>query len=181
VGKRLLMKFLLRQQVQAGNCVVVLDCETTEEEYAATLIGDLAMDADGLGKVHYVTDDQRSHSRGDRWSGKDKHLGGVLAGIDLSPSLVLVDSQSKSMALGGLDENRALQCGALAAYDFAQVHPSVGAIASHQSRSSRVAGGVLTDRAAELDYGRGPVKGWAVSGKPPSETPWEHSQVVMRG
>lgn len=105
-GKSVLMKFLTRQQAWAGRHVLVLDCETSEEEYGATMVGDFVMGTAELDRVHYVTDDQRSMPRRDRWSGKEEGLVAALGDLDCSPPLVVIDSQSKSMALQGLDENR---------------------------------------------------------------------------
>ena len=105
VGKSVLTKFLVRQQVRAGRHVLVMDCETSEEEYGATLVSDFGMSPAELDLVHYVTDAQRTVPRRDRWSGEAVPEE-VLDGLDCAPSLVVIDSQSKSMALLGLDENR---------------------------------------------------------------------------
>jgi hypothetical protein len=109
-AKSVLTKYLERQQVWTGRQVLVLDCETSEEEYAATMVGDFTMGAAELDLVHYVTDDQRREPGRDRWSGRgDDKLAAVLDEAKCSPSLVIIDSQSKSMALLALDENRPVE------------------------------------------------------------------------
>lgn len=111
-GKSLLLKFLARQVIRddPDACVLVLDCETSEEEYAATMVGDLRMEEAELNRLFYVTDDPRQVPRRERWSGEADRLEDVLDGPGGAPSMVLIDSQSKSMAKQGLDENRALDC-----------------------------------------------------------------------
>jgi hypothetical protein len=107
-AKSVLTKYFTRQLVWADRQVLVLDCETSEEEYAATMVSDFTMGSTELDLVTYVTDDHRVMPRRDRWSGKDDDLAAVLEELDCSPSLVIIDSQSKSMALQGVDENRPL-------------------------------------------------------------------------
>jgi hypothetical protein len=83
-----------------------MDCETSEEVYTATLVGDFIMGSAELDLVHYLTDDQRMEPRRDRWSGRAEDLADSLNVLDLdySPSLVVIDSQSKSMAVSGMNE-----------------------------------------------------------------------------
>lgn len=108
-GKSLMVKAIAREEVGVGRHVVVLDAETTVGEYAGTLLADLRFGPGEMELVHYATNVQGRDPFADRWLGNmtEDLLNETMDGVMIEdPSLVLIDSMSKSMAALGLDENR---------------------------------------------------------------------------
>lgn len=107
-GKSMMTKAVLRQEVRAGRRVLVLDAETSLGEYTGTLLADFGLIPAQLDLVHYATSVQGQDPLSDRWKGgvTEDLLDEAMDGVTESPSLVVVDSMSKSMAALGLDENQ---------------------------------------------------------------------------